>query len=286
MSECDCAHYAYEQGHPCFTQCSSGTGGGDHEWYTSEIASHPEVFDTGISEAQWIAWRPYWDQATHSFRTENVDSAGKAIGGTGFSKPVDCPEGTTKFYINQCLPPSDWRVAAAAPSGTAQPKATAKAAAPPAPAPRDLTQLPYTTSDLQNVLADMFNYRAGVFGTKSPDMWGATSRAPAGQDISGSFTPEGGVWWGGSKDMADALQSFGTQFKTTGGNVAQAQPASGTGGGATVCPPGKHLDATGKCVADVSTNLPAPPVQLGTSQFMGPLATALSNLGRNQFRAI
>lgn len=90
----------------------AGSGGSDHDWYLREIGSKPSQYDTGISEGQWVTWKNMglWDEATKSWRNENVDAAGNPIGGTGWNKPVDCPDGTAKFNINQCLPHSDPRV--------------------------------------------------------------------------------------------------------------------------------------------------------------------------------
>lgn len=88
------------------------TGGSDHDWYVREIGSKPSQYDTGIDEGQWITWKNMglWDDASKSWRNENVDGAGNAIGGSGWNKPTDCPDGTTKYNINQCLSLSDPRV--------------------------------------------------------------------------------------------------------------------------------------------------------------------------------
>lgn len=89
-----------------------GGGGSDHDWYVREIGSKPDQYDTGISEGQWITWKNMglWDDASKSWKNENVDAAGNPIPGTGWNKPTDCPDGTTKYNVNQCLPLHDPRV--------------------------------------------------------------------------------------------------------------------------------------------------------------------------------
>ena len=217
-SGCDHTKFTYEKGHPCYQQ-KDGNSLSDDEWYEQEIVSRPDRYDTNLSKAQWIAWRQHWDEKTKSFKSENVDSEGNPIQGTGFEKPVDCPGGTTKFRENQCLPIDDPRIQASwalegnggggGGGGTAAPKAGPKAAP---LGPRALGQLPYTGNLLQDSMAELFNNRAGVFGTGNPYMSGATPRTPAGQDISGLFLPGGGLWWGGTTDLTSALTPFQQTF--------------------------------------------------------------------------
>lgn len=236
-SGCDCNNYTYEQGHPCFAECSGGQQGGDDDaWYEREIKSHPEKYDTNISKEQWIAWRSLWDDATKSFKSENVDADGNPIGGTGFEKPVDCPDGTTKYGQNQCLSLDDPRIQGAwyGDTGGGGGGGGAKAATPAAPASTGLAkdQLDYTGNELQDVLAQMFNFRAGIFGTGNPYLSSATPRTPVATgegankkpaaDIAGAFLPGGGLWWGEKGGLTEALAPFAQTFS----NNAAAAPAA------------------------------------------------------------
>jgi hypothetical protein len=287
--ECNCADIAYEKGHRCYKQCNDereGNGGDDHAWYVREIQSKPNQYDTGISEGQWIAWRGFWDEATKSFRNENVDASGNAIGGTGFNKPVDCPGGTTKFNVNQCLPLDDWRITSAwgtQPQGGGGGGGGGRGAqAAPAKTSKDLavSQLPYTGEELHDVLANFFNYRSGIFGTNDPNLSGATSRA--GKDAAGRDTdikaydlPGGGIWWGEGKSLADALAPFGSLYdsskKTNAFSMSspiapKATPTTHT------CPAGyKWSTSVNACMPEVTGQPAQTPVE-----FTGPLAAALN----------
>lgn len=288
--DCKCGEIAYEKGHPCFKECKDAGGGSgdDHEWYLREIKSKPNVFDTGISEGQWIAWRGFWDDATKSFRSENVDQGGNAIGGTGFSKPVDCPDGTTKFNVNQCLPLDDWRITSAwgtqpAGGGSGSGGGGSRGTATTAPTSLAQKQLPYTGNELHDVLVNMFNYRAGIFGTNDPNLSGATPRTPIGKtakeiednDISGYSLPKGGLWWGNTKDLTSALapfaQTFTSQIPAQPVKAAAVKP---TKPAAQTCPAGYQWNASvGGCMPEVQGTPAQPP-----RQFTGPLERALNKL--------
>lgn len=287
-STCHCGEIAYEKGHPCFQECKSGGNtGDDHEWYVREIQSKPNVFDTGISEGQWIAWRKFWDEGTKSFRSENIDQGGNAIGGTGFSKPVDCPDGTTKFNVNQCLPLDDWRITSAwgtQPAGGGGGTGTGHGTSTTAPTSLAQKQLPYTGNELHDVLVNMFNYRAGIFGTNDPNLSGATPRTPIGKtakeiadnEIAGYSLPKGGLWWGNAKDLTSALAPFAQTFSAQipaqpvkAAAVKSAKPVSTT---AQTCPAGYQWNTSmGSCMPTVTTTGVPQPI----NQFMGPLEQAL-----------
>lgn len=300
--DCDCSNVYYEKGHKCYKPCGGkeGTGGGgggggggdDHAWYVREIQSRPDVFDTGISEGQWIAWRGFWDDGSKSFRNENVDQGGNAIGGSGFSKPVDCPDGTTKFNVNQCLPLDDWRITSAwgnQPSGGGK-SGGGGGGGGTAAASTSLakTQLPYTGEELHDILANFFNYRAGIFGTNDPYLSGATSRAPQDEkgkdkEIAAYDLPGGGIWWGGKTDLESALAPFGNLFKPSGGAPVTAQatkPKKPTAPAPQTCNPGTTWNASlGACMPEVTGRPAQSPVP-----FSGPLVTALSQPGFNRLR--
>ena len=199
--------------------------GDNHQWYLREIASKPDRYDTNISEAQWIAWRPFWDDATKTFRSENVDASGNPISGTGFEKPVDCPEGTTKYSLNQCLPLDDPRITGAGGGGGGTGGgATGQPAQPPKSESVASSQLQYTGDPLMDSLVQMFNYRAGVFGTGNPFMSGATPRTSITKDkkgkqqeIEGVFLPGGGLWWGDKGDLSTAIAPLAKMFAPAGG---------------------------------------------------------------------
>jgi hypothetical protein len=229
---CDCGSYIYEEGHHCFEECG---GGGDtlsdDQWYEQEIKAKPDKYDTGISKAQWIAWRSFWDDASKTFRSENVDENGEPVQGTGFEKPTDCPDGTTKYGRDKCLALDDPRVlgvpgprsgGAAAGGGGGGGGGGTGTAAKPASLAKD--QLQYTGNELQDVLAQMFNFRAGVFGTGNPYLASATPRTPKGEEIKATMLPTGGVWWGESTALTDALAPFAQTFGGGGGGGVFAAP--------------------------------------------------------------
>lgn len=252
---CDCVHYTYEQGHPCFGECGGGGGTlSDDQWYEQEIKSRPETFDTNLSKAQWIAWRQYWDDDSKRFRSENVDDSGNAIGGGGFEKPTDCPDGTLKYGNNKCLPVDDPRILGVpgpksdgAGGGAGGGGGTKAPATPAKPASLAQDQLQYTGNELQDVLANMFNYRAGVFGTGDANLSGATPRTPGAttkggkpEEIAGTFLPGGGLWWGGATDLRDALAPFGQTFSGGGATApsvaAPGKPKKKSGNAASATP--------------------------------------------------
>lgn len=78
----------------------------DFEWfYANVIQAHPEWFDPSIPKAQWAAWEPNRDKSVmgpNPYRYESKDSSGNPISGLA-NKPVDCPDGTTKYGSGQCL---------------------------------------------------------------------------------------------------------------------------------------------------------------------------------------
>ena len=87
--------------------------------------------------------------------------------------------------------------------------------------------LSYTGDPLKDYMANLFNNRAGIFGTKNPFLSGATSRATDQKgnplsDIAGTFLPGGGLWWGKADDLSSAINSLGPIF---------APPSGGGGGG-------------------------------------------------------
>lgn len=255
----------------------SGSGGtlSDDQWYQKNIASHPEIYDTGISKEQWIAWRQFWDDKAGGFRSENVDANGNPISGI-FAKPVDCPDGTTKYGQTQCLPLGDPRL-----SGGGGGKGKGGGAPPPAPTPSPFTaksQLDYTGNELQDALAQMFNFRSGIFGVGNPNLSGATPRTPTGkgaEDISGLFLPGGGLWWGQNSVLSSALAPFGpamsVQPSATTPSKSPSSPPVGCDCSKTYSP---GTDCYTQC-GGVTGGPAAPPVPFVSKVATGPLAAAL-----------
>lgn len=283
---CDCNGTAYEKGHPCYATCFKG-GGDDHQWYLDNIAAHPEKYDTGIGEGQWIAWKNLglWDDTSKSFKNENVDASGNPISGTGWTKPVDCPDGTTKYNINQCLPLSDPRVGGSG-NGVAAPKSgNSGPAPPPAPPTTGLAQgqLSYNGQELHDVLANFFNYRSGIFGTNDPSLSGATPRTdtgsdPTGKDLSGYFLPGGGLWWGGTSDLKSALAPLTGILTPNASSTAPfstTTPATNTPGTHT-CPSGFTWDSSIQACMPPKPDVSGKPAQ-DVVPFQGPLAAAVNN---------
>lgn len=113
--------------------------------------------------------------------------------------------------------------------------------------------LAYTGNPLMDAMAELFNSRAGIFGTKNPFLSSATSRAPGtipttastvgpsgeiippkDQELEGMFLPGGGLWWGAQGDLTSALAPFASMFSPGGDGHASTQlplPAGPGGGG-------------------------------------------------------
>lgn len=130
----------------------TGTGNTfDPAWLNSNI-------DSNISPDQWTAWKGFWDAAQakidpkHPFKSENVDQFGQPIQGF-FEKPVDCPVGTTKYGVKQCLPLDNPKVLGVKPG----------APAPGAPSPTAGT----AGFDMQSFLSQILPLLLGFYGPQS-----------------------------------------------------------------------------------------------------------------------
>ena len=126
----------------------AGGGTFDPVWLSANI-------DDRITPEQWTAWKDFWDAAQaardpgHPFKSENVDQYGQPIQGF-FEKPVDCPVGTTKYGVNQCLPLDHPKVLGVRPG--AQPGPT------PAPTPGT------SNFDMQNFLSRILPLLLNFYG--------------------------------------------------------------------------------------------------------------------------
>lgn len=124
------------------------------------------------------------------------------------------------------------------------------------------SQLQYGADPLMNAMAELFNNRAGIFGTRNPFMSSATSRAPGTvpttaatigpngevippkeKDLEGLFLNGGGLWWGEQGTLANALAPLASIFTPGGG-------AAGGGGGAVPFAGGDGSGGTGGAGGD------------------------------------
>lgn len=89
-------------------------------------------------------------------------------------------------------------------------------------------QLGMTGNALVDSMLNLFNNRAGIFGTANPFLSSATPRTDPNQPIEGMLTPGGGLWWGQAGSLSDALMPMAGMFGLGG----TAGGASGAGGAA------------------------------------------------------
>lgn len=275
------SHPTYLTWGDCAPDDSSGGGGAqsDEQWYQKNIAAHPETYDTNISKDQWIAWRQFWDDKAGGFRSENYDASGNPISGF-FAKPVDCPDGTTKYGTNLCLPLDDPRVLGGGGGKGSKGGGSGSSSGAPAPSPFTAkSQLDYTGNELQDALAQMFNFRSGIFGVGNSYLASATPRTPTGkgaEDISGLFLPGGGLWWGQNSALSSALAPFGPALSS---GIPQTPVAAKGPTQPTPCDCTKTYSPGSDCYTQcggVTGGPAAPPVQYKT-QSQGPLAAALGS---------
>lgn len=71
--------------------------------YHDLITNNPDRFDTNIPWDVWDSWYPLWDHTTGKFKSIKLDAGNNPVSGL-FDKPTDCPDGTTAYGQNQCLP--------------------------------------------------------------------------------------------------------------------------------------------------------------------------------------
>lgn len=125
--------------------------------------------DSSIPLSQWQAWSQYYDPKATGYaryKSDKVDQNGQPIQGL-FEQPDACPDGTTAYGQNQCVPTSDPRVQGA--WNTQVDPSTGKPYPPgQGPSSAAAQQVPPAMWDTAG------NYNAGGSGTAD------TSIAPAG----------------------------------------------------------------------------------------------------------
>jgi hypothetical protein len=220
--------------------------------------------DSRYSPAQWQGWINLgkYDPSTHKFRSERTGPNGEVLD-AWVDKPTDCPQGMTAAGPGKCFDEGDPRLY----GGNIGPTAPTAPAKPAGPTPE--SQLRYTGDPLHDALAEMFNTRAGIFGTKNPFLAGATSRAGK-EDITGMFLPGGGLWWGGQSDLASALSPLGLAKGTVPASQQKPGQAPGPMPAVPVLP--SQSDPTLSQALN-PFRLPKPPRR------RGPLETALFQTG-------
>jgi hypothetical protein len=193
-------------------------------WYQNTIVAHPELYDTSISKAQWMAWYDagLWDSASGQWKSSKVDTAGKPITGTNPYNPDQCPDGTVAFGQNMCAPPGYKQQGATSGVGATSAGGGTKPAAP---------QRPMT---LQDVLTNMFAQRSGIFGfdqgrtptagrfqgTFGVDQFG--NPLPKVQNYQSKSLASGGLLWG--SDLSDYQPLAGALTTQGGGPKPQPDP--------------------------------------------------------------
>lgn len=179
--------------------------------------SYTEINST-IPLGQWTAWEGQVDPScpsSHPYKGTKTLADGSLVGGCGES-PANCPDGTTAYGQNQCMPidspqvQGSWNIDPR--SGTAGPKnGTAAAPAPTAP----LTSAETAPQTLQGALMQMFKDRSGAFGFLggrtpqgqlagdiSVDQYGKP--LPTAPKLGGSELKGGGMLWSDAgTDLSD-----------------------------------------------------------------------------------
>lgn len=156
--------------------------------------------NSDISVAQWREWI---DEGRYlgnkQWKSRKIDKSGNPIQGP-VDHPDACPQGMIAFGIEQCR--SEGEVL-----GTGGGAAPAAAAAP-APTPGAgavASGLAGTGDPLIDQLVQMFNTRAGIFGTGNPYLSSASTRTDPAKKIQGTILPGGGLWWGTQNTLLDNL---------------------------------------------------------------------------------
>lgn len=175
--------------------------------------------NSDISVAQWKKWIDEGKyKGKKQWSSDKVDESGNPIQGP-VDHPDACPPGQQAYGQNQCVKEGSkpGTVGYGGPGGGQAPK-------PAAGGMQD--QIQYTGNPLEDQLIQMFNMRAGAFGTGNPLLASATSRAGKA-DIKGKLLSGGGLWWGGDQPLQTSPTLPAGQPLSTKGAPTFPNPTAG-----------------------------------------------------------